>query len=102
MVSVGPTIASRSANRFQSVDPAGGPAHEVGQTRILSPMEDRLTRQALASFLDRFSPTAQALAERARNRLLDIFPDALETAEGKELGYGFDRGYKGLMFTISL
>jgi len=65
-------------------------------------MEDRLTRQALAAFLDRFSPTAQALAEAVRNRLFDIFPDALETAEGKELGYGFDRGYKGLVFTISL
>ena len=34
--------------------------------------------------------------------VLDIFPDAVETAEGSDLGYGFDTGYKGLVFTISL
>jgi hypothetical protein len=26
----------------------------------------------------------------------------VETAEGNDLGYGFDAGYKGLVFTISL
>src|SRR5436190_20653525 len=65
-------------------------------------MQARLTPQALTVFLERFSPAARTVAEAARNRLLDIFPDALETAEGKELGYGFDRGYKGLVFTISV
>jgi hypothetical protein len=34
--------------------------------------------------------------------VLEIFPDAIETAEGNELGYGFDSGYQGLVFTISL
>jgi hypothetical protein len=28
--------------------------------------------------------------------------NAVETAEGNELGYGFDTGYRGLVFTISL
>jgi hypothetical protein len=65
-------------------------------------MPDRLTPEALTSFLASFSPDAQTLARAARGRLLDIFPDAMETAEGKDLGYGFDRGYKGLVFTVNL
>jgi hypothetical protein len=44
----------------------------------------------------------RALALASREVVLDVFPDAVETAEGSELGYGFDRGYKGLVFTISL
>jgi hypothetical protein len=34
--------------------------------------------------------------------VLKVFPDAIETAEGKELGYGLDSGYKGLVFAISI
>src|SRR3954452_9300796 len=62
----------------------------------------RLTDEALDTFLDPFTPAARELAVSTRRLVLDVFPDAIETAEGRELGYGFDRGYKGLVFTISL
>jgi hypothetical protein len=65
-------------------------------------MKDQLSRPELAAFLTPFSPAAQELALATRKLVLDLFPDAIETAEGRDLGYGFDRGYKGLVFTISL
>jgi hypothetical protein len=65
-------------------------------------MKDHLSREELTAFLTPFSPGAQQIALATRDLLLDLFPDAIETAEGRELGYGFDRGYKGLVFTISL
>lgn len=61
-----------------------------------------LDSKTLKSFLAPFSPEAQLLALATRKIIRKIFPDAIETAEGKELGYGFDRGYKGLVFAISL
>jgi len=61
-----------------------------------------LDSKSLKSFLTPFSPEAQLLALATRRTIRKIFPEALETAEGKELGYGFDRGYKGLVFAISL
>jgi hypothetical protein len=65
-------------------------------------MSDRLSVDALGAFLMPFTPAAQTVAVAARDVLFEIFPQAIETAEGKDLGYGFDRGYKGLVFTISL
>src|SRR5215475_12949723 len=65
-------------------------------------MAERLTKQELDQFLEGFDPAAAQLAKTARGLILDVFPDAIETAEGKEIGYGFDRGYKGLVFAISL
>jgi len=61
-----------------------------------------LDSKSLKTFLAPFSPEAQLLALATRRAIRKIFPEALETAEGKELGYGFDRGYKGLVFAISL
>jgi hypothetical protein len=65
-------------------------------------MPNQLTQEAIAAFLDAFPPITRTIAAAARARLLETFPDAIETAEGRELGYGFDRGYKGLVFTISM
>src|SRR4051794_34659981 len=66
-------------NEFARAFPSCGRA----PCRILSLMPERLTPEALTSFLASFSPEAQMLARAARRRLLDIFPDAIETAEGK-------------------
>jgi hypothetical protein len=65
-------------------------------------MAERLKKQELDKFLEGFDPAAAQLAKMARALILDVFPDAIEVAEGKEIGYGFDRGYKGLVFAISL
>jgi hypothetical protein len=65
-------------------------------------MKDRLSAKTLAAFLAPYPPDVRAIAEAVRDVLLAVFPDAIETAGGKDLGYGFDRGYKGLVFTISL
>ena len=65
-------------------------------------MADKLDAKELRSFLEGFDPVARELAMAVRGLVLDVFPDAIETAEGKEIGYGFDRGYKGLVFALSL
>jgi Domain of unknown function (DU1801). len=65
-------------------------------------MAERLKNQELDTFLEVFDPAAAQLAKVARALILEVFPDAIEVAEGKEIGYGFDRGYKGLVFAISL
>ena len=65
-------------------------------------MSERLSPEAIAAFVASASPEVQMLARAVRARLLEVFPDAIETAEGRDFGYGFDRGYKGLVFTISL
>lgn len=65
-------------------------------------MAERLSDQELDGFLLGFDPAAAGLAKSARALILGVFPAAIETAEGKEIGYGFDRGYKGLVFAISL
>jgi hypothetical protein len=58
--------------------------------------------EQLDQFLGNRDDTVRALALASRNLVLEVFPDAIETAEGNDLGYGFDSGYKGLVFTISL
>ena len=45
-------------------------------------------------FLAGRDAAVRALALASRDVVLDIFPDAVETAEGNDLGYGFDTGYK--------
>jgi hypothetical protein len=59
-------------------------------------MSQLLSSGRLKAFLSQFSPKTRTLAMSTRAKLLEIFPGAIETAEGKEMGYGFDRGYKGL------
>jgi hypothetical protein len=56
----------------------------------------------LHAFLSDRDDTVRTLALASRDLVLEVFPNAVETAEGNELGYGFDTGYRGLVFTISL
>ena len=62
---------------------------------------EQLTGEQLDEFLSGFNSDVAAMARALRVKLLEVFPDAIETAEGGELGLGFDRGYTGLVFTVS-
>ena len=64
-------------------------------------MADRLTDEQVDEFLRPADPDVAAITRAVRAKLLGMFPDAIETAEGGELGLGFDRGYAGLVFTVS-
>ena len=64
-------------------------------------MADRLTDEQVDEFLRAADPDVAAITRAVRAKLLEVFPDAIETAEGGELGLGFDRGYAGLVFTVS-
>jgi hypothetical protein len=61
-----------------------------------------LPDEQLGAFLDGRDDTARTLALATRDLVREVFSDAVETAEGNDLGYGVDTGYKGLVFTISL
>lgn len=52
-------------------------------------------------FLAGFDPPVAAIARSARELVLDVLPDALETLEGGDLGYGVGPGYKGLVFVVT-
>ena len=55
-------------------------------------------------FLAPYSPEIRELAWKLRALVLEIFPDAIELPDppAKLIGYGFDRGYKGLVCGIAL
>jgi hypothetical protein len=55
----------------------------------------------LERFLAQFDAEAATVAVAARDAVLQVFPEALETADGKDVGYGTSAGYKGLVFVIS-
>jgi Domain of unknown function (DU1801) len=61
-----------------------------------------LSGDRLDAFFSDRDDTVRALALASRDLVVKVFPDAIETAEGNELGYGFDSGYRRLVFTISL
>lgn len=46
----------------------------------------------LNAFLSGRDDPVRALALATRDIVLEIFPDAVETAEGNDLGYGSDSG----------
>ena len=60
-----------------------------------------LSEAQVTSFLDRYDANVQALARAALASLREVLPDAVESAEGGEIGLGFGPGYRGLVFTIS-
>jgi hypothetical protein len=60
-----------------------------------------LSEAEVASFLERFDTDVHDLARAALASLRAVLPDAVESAEGGEIGLGFDSGYRGLVFTIS-
>jgi hypothetical protein len=60
-----------------------------------------LSEADVSSFLARFDRDVRDLARAALSSLRAVLPDAVESAEGGEIGLGFDSGYRGLVFTIS-
>ena len=60
-----------------------------------------LSEADVASFLDRFDTDVRDLARAALSSLRSVLPDAVESAEGGEIGLGVGPGYRGLVFTIS-
>jgi len=58
-------------------------------------MADSLNAKELKAFLERFDAVAAELARSARELVLDVFPDAMETAERKEIGSGSIEGTRG-------
>jgi hypothetical protein len=58
----------------------------------------------VAQFLAPYSPEIRDLAWKLRGLVLEVFPDAIELLDppARLIGYGFDRGYKGLVCGITL
>jgi hypothetical protein len=61
-------------------------------------------RAEVEAFLAPYAPEIRDLAWKVRALVLEIFPDAIEQLDqpAKLIGYGFDRGYKGLVCGITL
>jgi len=76
-------------------------AGKSGQMRHADIFLDGAALPRHTAFLTPFPDVAQSIALATRSRLLETFPDAVETAEGRNLRYGFDRSCKGLVFTVS-
>lgn len=53
--------------------------------------------RALAGIAESVRDTARA----AHRMILEIFPDAIQSDDGKDFGFGFATGYKGLIFVIT-
>jgi hypothetical protein len=51
--------------------------------------------------LDAQSPAIGALAGSVCSLILDLYPDAVVTVDGGDVGFGATTGYKGLVFTVS-
>ncbi|GAA4725982.1 DUF1801 domain-containing protein [Phytohabitans rumicis] len=47
------------------------------------------------------APGIAALARRACTLALDVFPDAVVTADADNIGFGAGRGYRGLVFVVT-
>jgi hypothetical protein len=62
----------------------GGPVHENAE-------------KALAGAPEATGPLARRLCER----ILALFPGAVVTTDGRDIGFGFSPGYKGLVFVVT-
>ncbi len=93
--SAGGVIARAKARRCSEVRERSN----AGDGRVI---DVRLSAEQIDDFLTGRDYAVRSLALASRDVVLEIFPDAVETAEGNEFGYGFDSGYQGLVFTISL
>jgi hypothetical protein len=67
-------------------------------------METQVMTAEVEQFLTPYSPEIHDLAWKLRALALEVFPDAIEQLDppAKLIGYGFDRGYKGLICGIAL
>ncbi len=48
------------------------------------------------------SSKVEAITRRLENLIREVFRDAVMTRDKAEIGFGFERGYKGLVFVISV
>jgi hypothetical protein len=46
-------------------------------------------------------PSIGQLGRDLCHRILTLFPDAVVTVDGNDIGFGFDTGYRGLVFTVA-
>ncbi|MBC9711970.1 DUF1801 domain-containing protein [Streptomyces sp. TRM66268-LWL] len=53
------------------------------------------------ALLARQSPAVAETAWRAVGLILDLYPDAVVTVDGGDIGFGSSTGYKGLVFVLS-
>ncbi|MFI6595481.1 DUF1801 domain-containing protein [Nonomuraea sp. NPDC050536] len=56
---------------------------------------------AIEEVLDSRGPAIGEVARRAVERLMALFPDAVVSVDGNDIGFGIAPGYKGLVFTLS-
>ena len=56
---------------------------------------------AVRDLLGRHSPPVAALAGRVYALVLDVYPDAVVTVDGNDIGFGRTTGYTGLVFTLA-
>ena len=61
----------------------------------------KLSEAEVTTFLSTFDGPIQQLARGALSSLRAMYPAAIETAEGGEIGLGSGTGYRGLVFTVS-
>jgi len=64
--------------------------------------QDLVNTTVFKTFVSLFAPVGRFFALATRDSVLKGFPDAIETADVQDLDDGFDRGYKGSGFTISI
>ncbi|MFI6940798.1 DUF1801 domain-containing protein [Streptomyces sp. NPDC050418] len=53
------------------------------------------------SLLARQSPAVAETAWRVVGLILELYPDAVVTVDGGDIGFGAGSGYKGLVFVVS-
>jgi hypothetical protein len=55
----------------------------------------------LETFLSPYDEHIRSIVMKARALLLEMIPGAIETQDGGDIGYGYDRGYTGLICVIT-
>lgn len=60
-----------------------------------------VSEEDLEALLADRDPEVRELTRRARALLLELLPDAVQTCEGGDLGFGVGPGYKGLVFVLT-
>lgn len=57
--------------------------------------------EAVEKVLSARDPGIADLGRRLCERILALFPDAVVTVDGNDIGFGTGTGYKGLVFTVA-
>jgi hypothetical protein len=64
-------------------------------------MNDHLPGDAVETVLAAQQPAIAQLGRALCGQILAIFPNAVVTVDGTDIGFGWDAGYKGLVFTVA-